>query len=88
MGMSGMFDSNNYLKIAYCGINNETVNYYLQKNKKIKYQETPNDQTYDYIIMTNRVTKKNQTCFDSYKGKDILSVKRNGLILSTIRQKM
>ena len=28
-----------------------------------------------------------KTCFDSYKGVDILSVKRNGLILSTIRSK-
>ena len=36
--------------------------------------------------MTNRVSGKDQTCFDSYKGKDILSVKRNGLILSRIRE--
>ena len=45
--------------------------------------------------MTNRNNGKNvdiktdmKTCFDTYKGKDILFVKRNGLILSTIRQKM
>ena len=44
--------------------------------------------------MTNRHNGKDQdektqvkTCFDSYKGKDILSVMRNGLILSTIREK-
>ena len=44
--------------------------------------------------MTNRhngkdLDKKNEvkTCFDSYIGKDILSVTRNGLILSTIREK-
>ena len=44
--------------------------------------------------MTNRHNGKDndkkayvKTCFDSYKGKDILSVKRNGLILSTIRKK-
>ena len=29
-----------------------------------------------------------KTCFDSYEGKQILSVKRNGLVLSTIMQKL
>jgi len=29
-----------------------------------------------------------KTCFDSYEGKRILSVKRNGLVLSTIMQKL
>ena len=44
--------------------------------------------------MTNRHNGKDddeksevKTCFDSYKGKDILLVKRNGLTLSTIRKK-
>ena len=44
--------------------------------------------------MTNRHNGKDndkktevKTCFDSYKGKDILFVERNGLILSTIRKK-
>ena len=27
-----------------------------------------------------------KTCFDSYKNEDILSVMRNGLVLSTIRK--
>jgi hypothetical protein len=84
--MSKHFNSNNYFKIAYCGINNDTINYYLRRIENFKYIETPNDEDYDYIIMTNRVSGKDQTCFDSYKGKDILSVKRNGLILSRIRE--
>ena len=84
--MSDHFNSNNYLKIAYCGINNDTINYYLKRIKNFRYIETPNDEDYDYIIMTNRHSGKDQTCFDSYKGKDILFVKRNGLILSRIRQ--
>ena len=57
--------------------------------------ETPIYKDYDYVIMTNRThgeinDKKAdvKTCFDLYKGKDILFVKRNGLILSTIRKKM
>ena len=47
------------------------------------------------FIMTNRHNGKDQdektqvkTCFDSYEGKHILSVKRNGLVLSTIMQKL
>ena len=43
--------------------------------------------------MTNRHNGKDndkksevKTCFDSYKGENILSVKRNGLILSVIRK--
>ena len=43
--------------------------------------------------MTNRHNGKDEdeknevkTCFDTYKGKDILTVMRNGLILSTIRK--
>ena len=86
--MSKHFNSNNYFKIAYCGINNDTINYYLKRIENFKYIETPTDEDYDYIIMTNRTSGKDRTCFDSYKGKDIVSVERNGLILSTIRQKM
>jgi hypothetical protein len=29
----------------------------------------------------------NETCFDRFKGIDIITVSRNGLILSTIREK-
>ena len=83
---SDYFNSNNYFKIAYCGINNDTINYYLKRIENFRYIETPIDEDYDYIIMTNRCGGKDQTCFDLYKGKDIVSVERNGLILSTIRQ--
>ena len=41
--------------------------------------------------MTNRVVNDNnpenvKTCFDKFKGIDVISVKRNGLILSVIRK--
>ena len=84
--MSEHFNSNNYFKIAYCGIDKDTINYYLKRIENFRYIETPSDEDYDYIIMTNRHSGKDQTCFDSYKGKDIASVERNGLILSRIRQ--
>ena len=33
-----------------------------------------------------RVIQDFQSCFDKFKGKDIVSVKRNGLTLSTLRK--
>ena len=50
---------------------------------------------YDYIIMTNRVVwneegvknpKKAKTCYDTYTGKNILTVSRKNLALSIIRK--
>ena len=89
-----IFAENRNYKIAFCGINYDIGSYYLKKISNLKFIKTSKDEIYDYIIMTNRHNgkdndKKNEvkTCFDSYKGKDILSVKRNGLILSTIRKK-
>jgi len=93
--ISDHFNANDHYKIAYCGINNDTADYYLGKIKNFRYVEIFRDDNFDYIIMTNRHNGKNddkktdvKTCFDSYKGKDILFVERNGLILSTIRKKM
>jgi len=88
------FIKNKNHKIAFCGINYNIGNHYLSKITNFKFIKTFKDDDYDYIIMTNRHNGKDddgkaevKTCFDSYKGKDILSVKRNGLILSTIRKK-
>jgi len=85
---------NKNYKIAFCGINYDIGSYYLGKISDLTFIKTSKDEVYDYIIMTNRHNGKDddkksevKTCFDSYKGKDILSVKRNGLILSTIRKK-
>ena len=82
-------------KIAFCGINYDIGSYYLSKISSLNFVETSKDGTYDYIIMTNRHNGKDgdkisdvKTCFDSYEGKHILSVKRNGLVLSTIMQKL
>ena len=81
-------------KIAFCGINYDIGSYYLKKIMNLRFIKTSKDEFYDYIIMTNRHNGKNddkkadvKTCFDAYKGQNILTVKRNGLILSTIRKK-
>ena len=85
---------NKNYKIAFCGINYDIGSYYLKNIRDLTFIKTSKDEIYDYIIMTNRHNGKDddvkadvKTCFDSYKNEDILSVKRNGLVLSTIRKK-
>ena len=84
------------IKLTSCGINNtEAIKYYLNKNKFYKIKMVNQNENYDFIIMTNRITWGNDmenlgeaiTCFDKFKGKDISNVKRNGLVISTIRAK-
>ena len=63
----------------------------LKKIKGIDFEiYNLNDEMADYILMTNRVydnkSEKLSTCFDYFAGKDIVSVKRNGLTLSTLRK--
>jgi hypothetical protein len=84
---------NKNYKIAFCGINYDIGSYYLKNIRDLTFIKTSKDEIYDYIIMTNRHNGKDddvkadvKTCFDSYKNEDILSVMRNGLVLSTIRK--
>jgi len=88
-------------KLAICGVNAEVVKSYLNKNKLSKITIVNTNESYDFIIMTNRtiwkdnkisINTKNQksgitTCFQKFKGKDLSTVKRNNLLLSTIREK-
>jgi hypothetical protein len=83
-------------KLTSCGINNtEAIKYYLNKNKFYNIKIVNQNEDYDFIIMTNRITWGNDmenlseaiTCFDKFKGKDISTVERNGLLISTIREK-
>ena len=84
------FKTNNEIKIATCGINDSiTKRYFKMIKTDLKYKFVSAEDA-DYILMSNRVaftfddTKIN--CFDKYPGTDIAVVKRNGLILSTIRK--
>ena len=56
-----------------------------------------NNDSYDYVFMTNRSIGNNKnknsldnvkTCFEKFPGNDLFSVKRNGLMLSTFRKKI
>lgn len=70
-------------KFAICGGDRNVALHYLSKRfKKINFTK-PIDA--DFIIMTNRASfNKNdkRSCFDIYKGKDLVYVKRDNLILS------
>ena len=85
---------NKNLKFAHCGINRKTLESYLFKYGFNNFSLV-NAENADYIIMTNRVVRKNKkdrkfeliNCFDKFKGEDLFTVKRNGHLLSVIRKK-
>jgi len=89
----------NSITFATCGINQGVAKYYLKKNGYFNFK-FGNSINSNYMIMTNRVTLNNTnlehddkwksgnliTCFDKYKGQDVSSVTRNGLLLSVIKK--
>ena len=73
----------NNSNIAVCGGDANIVIYYFSK-KNIKINITSVTDA-DFIIMTDRASfsiNDKRTCFDAYKGQDLLIVKRKDLILS------
>ena len=95
--------NNKELKLTFCGVADDNVKLYLKKIKNIQFKQVNwLTEDYDYIIMTNRafgidgagksVDTENllnvKTCFDRFKGIDVITVSRNGLILSTLREKI
>ena len=73
----------NNSNIAVCGGDANIVIYYFsKKNTKINITSVADA---DFIIMTDRASfsiNDKRTCFDAYKGQDLLIVKRKDLILS------
>jgi len=95
--------NNKELKLAFCGTVDDNVKPYLKKIKNFQFKQVNwSTEDYDYIIMTNRVIQPNlteksvdadnlknyKTCFDRFKGVDVIIVSRNGLVLSTLRKKI
>ena len=94
--------NNKELKLTFCGTIDDNVKLYLKKIKNFQFKQVNwLTEDYDYIIMTNRAIEANKnegdsdtdnltgikTCFDKFKGIDIITVSRNGLILSTLRER-
>jgi len=95
--------NNKELRLAFCGAADDNVKHYLKKIKNFQFKQVNwLTEDYDYIIMTNRIIAPNgskgssdagnsiniKTCFDRLKGIDIITVSRNGLVLSTLRKKI
>ena len=88
-----LFSENTKPKIIFCGLPDSLHKKNLKKLNYEKKNLYEND--YDYVIMTNRVVEdKNdnilanvKTCFEKFQGEDLISVERNGLMLSTLRKK-
>ena len=81
------FNTNDIVKISTCGLNDNNLEKFLKQKLNLNYQIVPTKES-KYIIMTNRVLFREgtKTCFDEFLGDEIISVKRNGLVLSTIRK--
>ena len=86
------------LKLTFCGAADDNVKPYLKKIKNFQFKQVNwSTEDYDYIIMTNRISGRStdtdnlinlKTCFDRFKGIDVITVSRNGLVLSTLRKKI
>jgi hypothetical protein len=83
------------IKIAFCGVPHNIGKRELNKLKNLKYEQKDlYDKDVEYVIMTNRTVEAKsditrtdmKTCFEKFDGENLVSVKRNGLILSTIRK--
>ena len=90
------FPKNQAIKLNYCGVGEGKIRRYLREYKLSKVKL--NKKEFDYIIMTNRVNwdsinwkdprplDKAKSCFQSFDGKLLSSVSRNGLKLSMIKK--
>ena len=84
---------NSKITISTCGVEKNAQIYYLKKIKNLNFKMVNNDKDFDYIIMNNRLIydqknlknyKNAETCFQRFRGDDLLVVKRNGLVISKI----
>lgn len=81
----------NFINIAVCGLNVDIVKIEFNKYPNFKYKiKDLQNEKYDYIIMNNRPVylddKKYVTCYEKFKNKSIVDVKRNNIILSSFRK--
>ena len=94
---TNLFPKNKKIKITFCGAPKSIVKSDLNNIKNLRYEENNlynND--FEYVIMTNRVVgekedsilKNVKTCFEKFEGEDLISVVRNGLMLSTLRKRV
>ena len=80
-------------KIATCGLNDDVLEYYLQKYGIKSYIMTDMNKVYDYAVLINRAmsgldnngNKKQITCFQKFENKENLYVlSKNSIVLSKV----
>jgi hypothetical protein len=79
-------------KIAFCGVGLDIAEYYLNEIEELTYEKVPNKKKYDFIIMTNLLNgdkydtgKVVKSCFNEFKGEDLIEIERMDLKLSVLR---
>ena len=94
---TNLISNNTEIKITFCGTPDSLVKKELKKLKNLKFeQQGLYAKDFDYVIMTNRILEDREdnilanvtTCFEKFKGENLITVERNGLILSTLRKKL
>ena len=94
---TNLISNNEKIKISYCGVFHQLAKQELNKLKNIKYEVMDlYAKNFDYIIMTNRAVGDKDAntlanvkgCFEKVKGEDLVTVERNGLMLSTLRKRL
>jgi len=89
---NSFFEENKIYHISTCGVNNQIIKYYLNKEFNFEYKFVNSNEMYDYIIFVNRVDtslkKVNlnnaKTCYDNFFRSDIIKIERNGLPIAFI----
>ena len=89
---NSFFEENKIYHISTCGVNNQIVKYYLNKEFDFEYKFVNSNEMYDYMIFVNRVDttlgkvdlNNAKTCYDNFFRSDIIKVERNGLPIAFI----
>lgn len=89
ISLSNDFKNIKDLKIGRCGGDRFSLQVYLVKYLGLEKFYASSEA--DYLIMIDRASfnpHDKRTCFQKYPGKDLITVKRNGVIFSTFRKKI
>ncbi len=82
---------NGFTNIAVCGLNHDIIKIEFNKYQNFKYKiKDLIYEDYDYVIMNNRPVFKEDdkfiTCYEKFKSKSIIDIKRNNQILSSFKK--
>ena len=85
-----IFTDNRRYSFSSCGLNQNILEFYLDKYTDINYSFVSNNENYDFIFFINRLDDSSldlnsiDTCYNNFFKNEVLSVKRNNLSLAFI----